>query len=162
MNSSKIHINTSSPIGTKKGQTETIEQIEDYTLQPEQPDLETARTAEEKAKEWFKQEGFEVKDVSKDNLGYDLEINKNYEVYFVEVKGCKRQHDVVLTKNEWEVAKEKKEQYWLFIYVCDEDTVYIIKNPTNKLEPYKYMIKSDEWINKADDKIRFYIEAKEG
>jgi hypothetical protein len=24
------------------------------------------------------------------------------------------------------------------------------------------MIKSDEWINKADDKIRFYIEAKEG
>jgi hypothetical protein len=161
-NSSEIHINTNSPIGTKKGQAETIEQIEDYTPQLEQPDLETARTAEEKAKEWFKQEGFEVKDVSKDNLGYDLEINRNYEVYFVEVKGCKRRHDVVLTKNEWEVAKEKKEQYWLFIYVCDEDTAYIIKNPTNKLEPYKYMIKSDEWINKADDKIRFYIEAKEG
>jgi len=162
--SSKIHINTISPIGTKKEQTETIEQIEDYTpqIELEQPDLETARIAEEKAKEWFKQEGFEVKDVSKDNLGYDLEINRNYEVYFVEVKGCKRQHDVVLTKNEWEVAKEKKEQYWLFIYVCDEDTAYIIKNPTNKLEPYKYMIKSDEWINKADDEIRFYIEAKEG
>jgi hypothetical protein len=115
-----------------------------------------------KAREYFEQEGFEVKDVSKDNLGYDLEINRNYEVYFVEVKGCKRQHDVVLTKNEWEVAKEKKEQYWLFIYVCDEDTAYIIKNPTNKLEPYKYMIKSDEWINKADDKIRFYTKAKEG
>jgi hypothetical protein len=126
------------------------------------PDLETADKAMTKAREYFEQEGFEVRDVSKDNLGYDLEINRNYEVYFVEVKGCKRQHDVVLTKNEWEIAKEKKEQYWLFIYLCDEDTVYIIKNPVNKLEPYKYMVKSDEWINKADDEIRFYTEAKEG
>jgi hypothetical protein len=148
--SGEIHINTSSTIKTERRQIETIEQIE-----VEQPDLETADKAMTKAREYFEQEGFEVKDVSKDNLGYDLEINRNYEVYFVEVKGCKIRHDIVLTKNEWEIAKEKKEQYWLFIYICDEDTAYIIKNPTNKLEPYKYMIKSDEWINKA-------IEAKEG
>ncbi len=148
-------IDTTSPQTKIEGrQTNGKEQIEDrssYIPQPEQLDSETADKAMKKAKECFEREGFEVKDVSNDNLGYDLEISKNNEIYFIEVKGCRQPHDIILTKHEWEVAEEKKEQYWLFIYVCDRDTTYIIKNPTNKLKPYKYTVKKDDWINKADE-----------
>jgi len=74
-------------------------------------------------------EGREARDVSGENLGYDVKSTKGQEERHIEVKSSSYVH---LTENEFRTAQEEGDIYWL--YVVDGDTVYMIQDPANKCE----------------------------
>jgi hypothetical protein len=92
-----------------------------------------AYKAVRRAIRWLEDQGYEVKDVSGYGLGYDLEARKDNDIRYVEVKGRGQMGPVVLTKNEWRVAKEKGSQYWLFIYVQEQDQAWHVEDPASRL-----------------------------
>jgi preprotein translocase subunit SecG len=83
-----------------------------------------------------------VRDVSAENKGYDLVVTDNNGIHrFIEVKGKLNTGAVVLTHNEYEVAKQKREAYYLYIVenvLSNSPSLRIIKNPYESLhmEPY--------------------------
>jgi len=94
--------------------------------------------------EYEKEEGREPKDVSAENLGFDLR-SKMYDdegglkdVRYIEVKARAREGKVRLTSNEWKKAKRFREDYWLYIVVnagTDEpELAKRIQDPADKFE----------------------------
>lgn len=81
------------------------------------------------------------KDVSSENLGYDIKSSNNNETRFIEVKGLANDlysEYILLTSNEWNKAKEMERAYWLYIITnCTgyNQNMYIIQNPYNNLTP---------------------------
>tara|TARA_B100002051_G_C16701945_1_gene621522 strand:- start:43 stop:1326 length:1284 start_codon:yes stop_codon:yes gene_type:complete len=89
--------------------------------------------------------GWEVKDETDSHgLGYDfLCRDADGDEFFVEVKGCKGGIEGIrMTENEWEVAREKGDQY-LLIIVSNLDTEPVFDDFMN---PYK----------KFENKVKFY------
>jgi len=74
-------------------------------------------------------EGREARDVSEENLGYDIKSTKGQEERHIEVKSSSY---VNLTENEFRTAQEEGNIYWL--YVVDGDTLYMIQDPANECE----------------------------
>ena len=89
-----------------------------------------------------------VIDVSKSNLGYDLEVYRADKVEFVEVKSVNQLGDSFsLTNNEYGVANEKKDAYLLAI-VKQTDTyleLCIIQNPLETIQLNRRVTRW-EWI----------------
>lgn len=89
-----------------------------------------------------------VIDVSKSNLGYDLEVYRSDKVDFVEVKSVNHLGDSFsLTNNEYGVANEKKDSYLLAI-VKQTDTnieLCIIQNPIETVQLNRRVTRW-EWI----------------
>ena len=90
-----------------------------------------------------------VKDVSKQNLGYDLEATmKDGKKRFYEVKSVNGFNDTFsITNNEYTTANTNKENYYLAITSMAEDTmdVCFIKNPIDQLKFVKRITRW-EWL----------------
>ena len=75
-----------------------------------------------------------VEDVSAENLGYDLRSTPpNGKIRHIEVKARADRALVVLTPNEWSVAKQLKNDYFLYVVLnaSTQPELYIIQNPTD-------------------------------
>ncbi len=97
-------------------------------------------------------QGRKPKDVSCYYLGYDIESTDehNGKIRYIEVKSSSY---VILTPNEKECAKQKGEDYYL--YVVNDEMLYIIQDPANScrlegieiLETYWKVL---DWTEKAE------------
>ncbi len=90
-----------------------------------------------------------VKDVSSQNLGYDLElILKNGEHQFVEVKSVESLGESIsITNNEYSTANQYQNDFILAI-ACQDDSgieVCLINNPINTLALTKRVVRW-EWV----------------
>jgi len=82
--------------------------------------------------EYERSKGRDARDVSRENLGYDIEsIDKqNGETRYIEVKSS---NYVMLTNHEYEVAQDLGSPYYLYVVEPNdsEGKLYIIKNPAS-------------------------------
>ena len=105
------------------------------------------RSAEENALSVLNSNGFDLQDVSTQNLGYDLEgIDPNKNHIYIEVKSL----DYVgqkfkITNNEYAVAQYKQEQYYLALLIQSGEEIQIgfIKNPIESLSLSRQCV---QWI----------------
>ncbi|MGF6329843.1 hypothetical protein ABH909_002721 [Pseudomonas sp. BS3782 TE3695] len=100
--------------------------------------LKKWRGAEEQVKHIFMAQGWIANDVSRQNLGYDIEcVDKDGKKIFVEVKLiASPSQPFTLTSNEEAVARQKGDSYYLAIVqqLGDFLDVCFIPNPVDKLE----------------------------
>jgi len=96
------------------------------------------RSAEQQVLEILNSDGWTAKDVSRQNIGYDIEaINPKGEKICVEVKSLKYEgQDFTLTSNEEATAREKGEKYILALVVQKKEqlSVMFINNPLNVIK----------------------------
>lgn len=96
-----------------------------------------------------------VKDVSKDNLGYDIRSERKSEVIrYIEVKGRATTGAIILTENEVNRLKQLEDKAWLYIITyCNSENpkINIIRNPIEVLErkeiikQVQYLVKENSW-----------------
>lgn len=100
--------------------------------------LKKWRGAEEQVKHIFMAQGWIANDVSRQNLGYDIEcVDKDGKKIFVEVKLiASPSQPFTLTSNEEAVARQKGDSYYLAIVqqLGDFLDVCFIPSPVDKLE----------------------------
>lgn len=104
------------------------------------------RRAEEYIDDYFKALGYSVKDVSKQNLGYDLEISNEFEIKYIEVKMIDYfGKPFTMTNNEWIVANGYNEKYSIALVKIANSFIEVIfvENPTKFLE---FQRKSLQWV----------------
>ncbi|SHK67794.1 DUF3883 domain-containing protein [Rhodothermus profundi] len=101
-------------------------------------DADVEKYAMKKAEEWWRQQGYRVQDVSKQNRGYDLVVENGEEYFVVEVKGLSSLQDVVMTENEWKKAEEYGTRYWLMVIVLNTDEILPLQNPAEILEAERF------------------------
>jgi len=107
--------------------------------------------------EYEKNQGRKPKDVSKENLGFDIRSKGDSEIRYIEVKARANEGYVALTTNEWFKANRFKEQYWLYVVsnASTYPTLYIINNPAanlsveKKIEVIRFLVPLEEWKNKG-------------
>ena len=83
-----------------------------------------------------KKEGRTPKDVSSENRGYDIySTSPDGKNRCIEVKARDDYAFVVLTSNEWSVAKQLKDTYFLYVVLNarTQPELYIIQNPADKV-----------------------------
>ena len=105
------------------------------------------RSAEENALNALNANGFRLKDVSNQNVGYDLEgIDPNGNDIYIEVKSV----DYVgqkfrMTNNEFAAAQYKQQNYFIAIVLQNKDVLEIslINNPVNKLDLKRQCV---QWV----------------
>ncbi len=102
---------------------------------PPDPDVEAAGMRA--AMEHERAAGRTPEDVSRLNLGYDIRSTAADQVRYIEVKAHRTTGSVVLTPNEWLMARRLGADYWL--YVVDNaltwPTLYAVQDPAGKLSP---------------------------
>ena len=84
------------------------------------------------------EQGREPKDVSAENLGFDVRsTGKAGEKRYIEVKARSGLGPVSLTQNEWFKAKQFKSDYFLYVVLnaATQPTLYIIENPAEQTHP---------------------------
>ena len=95
------------------------------------------RSAEENALNVLNSNGFKLKDVSNNNVGYDLEgLDPNGNDIFIEVKSINyKGQSFRVTNNEFAVAQQKQEFYYILLFLQKEEYVDLIwiKNPIKNL-----------------------------
>jgi len=99
-------------------------------------------------------QGRAPKDVSGENLGYDLESSGRY----IEVKGRAGVGPVVLTPNEWIAAGRLGKDYYLYIVVnaLTQPQLYVVPDPASRLQPGKqvevvhYRVSAEDWMAAAE------------
>lgn len=84
-------------------------------------------------------------------VGYDFKIQTNEAEFYIEVKGLSSEKGgILLTDKEWEVAHEKRENYFLCIVsnLENKPRVTFIQNPAEGLKPKKHIYTSIQvnWI----------------
>mgnify|MGYP003582774105 CR=1 FL=1 len=90
-------------------------------------------------------------DVRDFGVGYDFKIQVSEAEFYIEVKGISDENGgILLTDKEWEIAHEKRENYFLCIIsnLENEPIVTFIQNPAVELKPKKYIYTSIQvnWI----------------
>jgi len=108
-------------------------------------------------KAFERSENRKPKDVSTRVEGYDIESTdkRGYKRY-IEVKSRRGGFRVSLTENEFNIAKEKGNSYYLYV-VRGDDTIRIIKNPAGNCDIRKVNVPEFEvcdWVQKG--KVRFF------
>ena len=89
-----------------------------------------------------------VTDVSKSNLGYDLEVQWKDKISYVEIKSVKNLGDsFTMTNNEYSTAVEFGDQYELAIVEQFDSSLKIclIQNPKRKLSLFNEFTRW-EWV----------------
>ncbi|MGB9777598.1 MAG: DUF3883 domain-containing protein, partial [Anaerolineae bacterium] len=102
----------------------------------EDPAVEAVGMRVALAYEWA--QGRLPQDVSAQNLGYDIRSEApDGTVRYIEVKARAQTGPVVLTPNEWLMARRLGEEYWLYVveHAATEPALYPIQNPAAKLRP---------------------------
>ncbi len=90
------------------------------------------------ALEHERREGRAPADVSRENLGYDLRSEApDGAVRYIEVKARATTGAVVLTPNEWLMARRLGDEYWLYVveHAAAEPRLFTLRNPAAKLRP---------------------------
>lgn len=97
------------------------------------------------------------KDVSLNNLGYDILSERQYGDRYIEVKARRDEGSIYLTENEWDSAKTRGNNYFVYI-VLNAKTypkLYCIKNPASTISASKnnnqYEIKLEHIYKFTDD-----------
>mgnify|MGYP003367223487 CR=1 FL=1 len=107
------------------------------------------RAAEKQCVEFEELNGNKAKDVSKQNLGYDVvSVTPDNQERYIEVKSVKGHGDKIsMTNNEYTAAHLNGDKYFLcIIYEDNEDIIFeYIQNPLEKLELEK-VVRQWEWI----------------
>ena len=88
------------------------------------------------AQHYEKKEGRTPKDVSSENRGYDIySISPDGKNRCIEVKARADRAFVLLTSNEWSIAKELKDDYFLYVVLnaATQPELYIIQNPADEI-----------------------------
>ncbi len=110
------------------------------------------RSAEENTLAALNANGFQLKDVSKQNLGFDLEgSDPNGKNIYIEVKSI----DYVgqkfrMTNNEFAAAQYKPENYYLALVCQNKDSfeISLIKDPVNRLNLTRQVV---QWVWECAD-----------
>jgi superfamily II DNA or RNA helicase len=105
--------------------------------------------------------GREPEDVSAQKVGYDVRSRDGGVMRYIEVKGRASEGDVVLTENEWTMARRLGADCWLYVVTGARDPataqVHAIQDPASRLEPepqqqiVRYRVKIDDWKQAADE-----------
>ena len=98
--------------------------------------LEIERIGMECAIRHEEQQECTVTDVSAENLGFDLRsITQDGKIRCIEVKARAERKPIVLTSNEWHMAKQLKDDYFLYVVLnaSTQPDLYIIQNPAEKI-----------------------------
>lgn len=130
-------------------------------------DAEIEQVGMKTAMEYERSHGRTPEDVSFQDLGYDIrscdlpaattaQAGEKANYRYIEVKTRAREGVVALTPNEWLMAQRLKEEYWLYVVInaATNPELYLIQNPSAKLEPDKvvdivrYVVKN--WKEKAE------------
>ena len=89
--------------------------------------------------EYEARHGRKPKDVSAENLGFDIRSTEGGDVVrYIEVKARSKTGPVALTKNEWFKAQRFGEEYYLYVVTnagTESPELYVIKNPASTLKP---------------------------
>jgi SNF2 family DNA or RNA helicase len=93
---------------------------------------EVEMLAMEAASDYYSAQGYTVRDVARQNVGYDILCKKQNEVLRVEVKGIEGASHPTLTENERRTAMEFADGFILFVLELrdDGDRMYAIPDPT--------------------------------
>ena len=70
-------------------------------------------------------------DVSAGFFGYDILSTSEEEKRLIEVKSFKTEGEIVITSNEWRVASENKDNYYLYVvnYALNEPKLIVVQDP---------------------------------
>ena len=112
------------------------------------PHISRWRSAEQQCIEIEKSFGNMAVDVSKKNIGYDIESTMpSGEKRYIEVKSVKKDGEFSITNNEYTAAHQYGEHYYLCLMIQDEKflKVIYISNPLNKLS-FEKRIRQWEWV----------------
>ena len=105
------------------------------------------RSAEENVLCILNSNGFDLRDVSTQNLGYDLEgMDPNGTSIYIEVKSLEYiGQKFRITNNEYAVAQYQKDKYYIALTIQTQDKIKIgmIKNPINSLKLNRQCV---QWI----------------
>lgn len=101
------------------------------------PNPETEQTAMRVAMEYERAQGRTVADVHEKDLGYDLTSldTRSGELRLIEVKGLAgSEGDIILTPNEYRVAEDRRDCYWLYVVTDCANTpkLFHIFDPASK------------------------------
>jgi len=99
-------------------------------------DEEVERIGMEIAMEYERRNGREPEDVSRENLGFDIRSRGKGETRYIEVKARSSEGEVVLTPNEWMMARRFGKDYWLYVIfnATTKPILYAINDPVNNLK----------------------------
>lgn len=115
-------------------------------------DIKKWRTAEGNVLQVLNNNGFSLKDVSKQNLGCDLTgIDPMGNEVFIEVKSLDYAGQKFrLTNNEYALAQYKRDYYYIALVISNIDSLEIslIKNPIETLNLYR---QCTQWIWECSD-----------
>jgi hypothetical protein len=105
---------------------------------PRRPSLRRWRSAEQQVLSLLQGQGWDANDVSRQNVGYDIEVRTpEGQQFFVEVKSIRNPNEpFILTSNEEAVARIKGDAYQLAL-VRDAGAaleVAFIQNPVSRLD----------------------------
>jgi hypothetical protein len=107
------------------------------------------RAAEYQCIEFEQIQGNQAKDVSKQNLGYDVHSQtKNGEIRYIEVKSISnRNTEISITNNEYTAAHQYGDAYYLCIIYQQDNKLLLeyIKNPLEQLQLEK-RVRQWEWV----------------
>jgi len=107
------------------------------------------RSAEQQCLQYEEQLGNSAKDVSKQNVGYDIEsISPTGDKRYIEVKSVSRRNaEITMTNNEYTAAHLHSNDYYLCVVYADEVGIQFtyIQNPLQHLRLEK-RIKQWEWF----------------
>ncbi|MGF3499628.1 MAG: helicase-related protein, partial [Candidatus Methanosuratincola sp.] len=99
--------------------------------------LEVEMMAMKTALEYYTQKGYDVKDVSRENRGYDLECASPNDILRVEVKGLRGGTSPVLTQNERSAAAFYRDSFVLFVVkedVSGKRHIFEVTDPIRNLD----------------------------
>jgi len=100
-------------------------------------DPEVEAIAMQVALEYERRRGRQPRDVSAENVGYDVRsVASDGAVRYIEVKGRASTGSIVLTPNEWLMAHRLGREYWLYVveHCRAQPRLYTIQDPAVALE----------------------------
>jgi len=125
---------------------------------PMQSDAAIEAVGMQVAMEYERQQGRTPVDVSAENRGYDIRSESpDGSVRYIEVKARAQTGDLVLTPNEWMMARRLGDEYWLYVLTdaASQPRLRCIQNPASALEPrpiqgvVRYQVPVDQWQSVA-------------
>lgn len=125
------------------------------------PSIQKWRSVEKNLQAYFEiqKEVTEVRDVSKSNLGYDLEVHRGSHIEYIEVKSVEKMGaSFSLTNNEYSTAHELREKFTMAIVKQTEKDMEIcfINNPIQTLNLIKRVTRWEWMCDEYSGKIQTY------
>ncbi|MET2984824.1 DUF3883 domain-containing protein [Aureibaculum conchae] len=134
---SKSNENTLNDVNQSSSETNWLNKFQKNSYSPTKSNVQRWRSAEEQTLEVLNKNGFKLEDVSKQNIGYDLEgLDPNGNEIQIEIKSITLPgQKFKLTNNEIAVAQEKQESYYIGVVRQLDSFIEIglISNPVENL-----------------------------